>query len=190
MTSIAGIPFDIEHARVLPELARSTRAALVSRLHSYLIAGDTVRVSAYQNCPSIVGRIVFGDGPLLFTERINNFVYQMWRMNQQLLTKVGKVGGWVPIKLSLDEDVFNFFKQLLIQVGGDNISITTVGKEMKHGILHHNLSLETTLVSNTKIRIQTLNFEGIDAFKSLISQRIGIGVKRKLQSALCAPLSA
>ena len=325
MTSISGIPFDIEHASVLPGLARSTRAALVLRLHSYLTAGDTVRVSAFQNCPSIVGRItavsyssadtngeavhphlngralgreeslfklqlfiinddsilptsrewncvpsklnrackgikeaaptnatvwisanylsgvvfllhadqcisqeygsvvgradtyyvryyasltnqtqfdlypllrdeynpfVFGDGPLLFTERMNNFIYQMWRMNQQLLTKVGKVGGWVPIKLSLDEDVFNYFKQRLIQVGGDNISITTVGKEMKHGILHHNLSLETTLVSNTKIRIQTLNFEGIDAFKSLISQLIGIGVKRKLQSALCSPLSA
>ena len=32
-------------------------SALVLRLHSYLTAGDTVRVSAFQNCPSIVGRI-------------------------------------------------------------------------------------------------------------------------------------
>lgn len=119
-------------------------------------------------------------GPLLTTERYNNFIYQLWRGNRQLLTKVGKVGGFSHIKFPLDEDVFNYFMDRVVEVGGENISISTVNGEMKHGILHLNLSWETKLVECTKVRVKTLNFEGVDALKSLVSKLMGVGVKRKL----------
>ena len=316
---LEGIPLDLLDDDAPPQLARSRRAHLVTgHVDSYLTVGDTIRVSEYQNCPCIIGRIVaisycstdaneeavhphlvgrslgreealfklqlylpndntlvdsaewnyvpndiaracrgiveaaptnaniwisanyvqcivfllhadqcltqeygsvvgrdatyfvrhfaklkatqpnqhhmdlcpllkeeylpfgFIGGPLLTTERFNNFIYQLWRVNRQLLTKMGKVGGYFHIKFPLDEDVFNYFKNRLIDIGGGNISISTVDNDMKHGILHLNLSWETTLLQCTKIQIKTVNFAGVEAVKSLVSKLIGVGVKRKL----------
>ena len=56
---LEGIPLDLLDDDAPPQLARSTRAHLVKgHVNSYLTVGDTIRVSEYQSCPSIIGRIV------------------------------------------------------------------------------------------------------------------------------------
>ena len=60
----------------------------------------------------------FIGSPMITTERFNNFIFQLWRVNRQLLSKMGKVGGYFHIKFPLDDDVFNYFKDRLIEARG------------------------------------------------------------------------
>ena len=121
------------------------------------------------------------NGPMLNTEKKCHALHQLSRCNTYALTKCSKIGGYYSMKFPMDRSNWEYIKNNIKHLGGNNIIATDHTKDTKAAIVHSNLSHETRLVTCPKQKIKTLNFEGVAAIKAFVTQNMGIGItKRKL----------
>ena len=113
------------------------------------------------------------------TELRHEIIYQVCKLNQKLLTKLGRMGGTTALKIPMSSSSFRYIKEKLQFLGGQSITIACRCLPSKQSLVHANLSIGMSRLRTLKTTIIANNIGGFQALRHLFSAAIEAGVKKR-----------